>query len=337
MNFRKIIGLCIAIAFACVVEAQQLEWQFAPKDTITGTCNSMTVCKQDQVCYFLKYTPSYTGTLTSYTLGFFSNCAGNSDPIFNTMSCSMQDNSSIDDYCSVFGSYLFKIKGNNGAIPVTAGVPILLHQVCFDMGDNDVFTIGDDGVTGFTAAIDLAGTGDPVTDFMNYQSTQLNNDRCLCFKPALGSGDPNPTILCLDDLDEIRYDLLNCNDAFVVGLPSGLSVINDPGQIAIDGIPDEAGPFTYTIGSITCDCKNVTGMIQVDSSAIVINNNCYDDMNAAIFNYQIGQKIIIRENVITEVQSSLHLDAMLKPQLQIVIRPSTEWRIRLAPPPPQGN
>ncbi len=331
MDMSRLLCCMVLICFMSIgLKAQQLEWQFAPKDTITGNCTSMTSCKQDQVCYFLKYTPSYTGTVTSYTLGFVSNCTGATDPVFNAASCIITDNSNIVDACGFVGSFLLQVSGT-GSLNVDAGVPVLLHEVCFDLGDGEVLTMVEDEVTQLTVSVDSVGSTpmnpNVEVDRLNYLTTSLDNERCICFTRAQDSGDPNPTIQCLDDLLDIKYDLKNCNSAMVNGLPSGVTGSLITNQFVIDGIPDEAGNFPYIISSNTCDCKDATGMIQVDSSAIVINNNCYETMENALFDFQPGQSIIIRDDVTTEV-NQLVLDGMTNPGLKIIIRQFVIWTIK---------
>ncbi|MCY0464257.1 hypothetical protein OVW20_29165, partial [Klebsiella pneumoniae] len=83
-----------------------------------GTCTSITDCCEDIVCYGLKYTPSYTGVLTNYTTGFFSDCVSDENPILSNASCVMTDNSFEEDGCEDYNLVLFNCSANSGNVAV---------------------------------------------------------------------------------------------------------------------------------------------------------------------------------------------------------------------------
>ena len=111
--------------------AQTLNW--VPLDTgiTSGTCVSETDCANSRVCFGLEYTPAVSGRATSYTLGFSATCEGDALPNISATSCTMTDNTEITDGCSIgFGLFLIQPSGNNGSLAITAGVPVILHQIC---------------------------------------------------------------------------------------------------------------------------------------------------------------------------------------------------------------
>jgi hypothetical protein len=116
---------------------------------IYGSCNFEGSCCDNILCYAIRYTPGYSGTLTSYTTGFFVNCVGGLSPIVYNQSCVMTDNSFEAGACSG-GVILFNSSGNEGALPITVGVPVILHRLCFMVPPGTSLTIIEDIITDLT-------------------------------------------------------------------------------------------------------------------------------------------------------------------------------------------
>lgn len=134
-------------------------WVFLPAGATNGTCVSGTDCCNDIICFGLEYTPSVTGDVTSYTTGFFTSCFGGTTPLTYNLSCQMTDNSNAIAECMGPDSILFNSSGHDGVLPVTAGVPVILHQVCFTLPIGNSVLITEDPITDLTVSIDLSGGG----------------------------------------------------------------------------------------------------------------------------------------------------------------------------------
>ena len=134
-------------------------WVLIPENQTNGSCLSGTDCCDDIVCYGLEYTPGVSGDITSYTTGFFIECLGGMVPVVSNASCAMTDYSFLINECMLHDSILFNSSGQDGAFPVTSGVPVILHQVCFSLSAGQSILISEDPVSDLTASIDLTGGG----------------------------------------------------------------------------------------------------------------------------------------------------------------------------------
>lgn len=170
--------------------APSFNWVLIPENQNNGSCLSGTDCCDDIICYGLEYTPGVTGDLTSYTTGFFIECLGGMVPVISNASCSMTDYSALINECMLHDSILFNSSGQDGAFPVTSGVPVILHQVCFSLSAGQSILISEDPITDLTASIDLTGGG--FTDeFPSYTPTTVS-------KPVqVWPADMSTTIACL--------------------------------------------------------------------------------------------------------------------------------------------
>lgn len=290
------------ISFFCLttnVVGQTIEWQFAAKDSIAGDCTSLTNCGSNEVCYFIEYTPSATGTLTSYTMGFIANCLGGGDPVEYSNSCVINDNSNTIDGCASFDSLLIQISGVGG-VDVVANEPIIIHQICFDLSEGEELNIKEDEISGITANIDSIGSQNSIAEVIEFDPILLTNDVCECYKLTPGSGSPNQTLTCLTPIQPIEYTITNCNGATVVGLAPGLSHVLINGVINIEGTPNRSGTFTFAIiPDSGCDCETKYGTFTVGNSRVMIENVCYDNIEDAISDYQNGQTIDILDHLTT--------------------------------------
>lgn len=148
-----------------------MRWALLPKNEAHGSCVSTSDCDLDKICYGLEYTPLYTGTVTSYTTGFFMDCNNGTNPVITNMSCTMTDMSAALNFCGVADSILLNCSGNTGSLAVTTGIPVILHQVCFTIPSVGVMNITKDQTLGLSLSIDLAGGGfadDTVTYYDAY-------------------------------------------------------------------------------------------------------------------------------------------------------------------------
>jgi hypothetical protein len=156
--------------------ASNLSWiRLNPGTAPGGSCTNATNCCTNTFCYGLQYTPGATGSLNSYTTGFFLDCVNGSSPIISNASCIMSDNSGAISDCAGSNSILFNSSGNNGSTSVTAGVPIIIHQVCFDLPNNTTANITEDLVTDLTCTIDLPGGG-TVEEFPVFSSLTIRGN-----------------------------------------------------------------------------------------------------------------------------------------------------------------
>lgn len=208
--------------------AAVFNWVLIPENQNNGSCLSNTDCCDDIICYGLEYTPGVSGDLTSYTTGFFIECMGGMVPVISNSSCRMTDNSFLINECTLHDSILFNSSGYEGAFPVTIGVPVILHQVCFSLAAGESILISEDPVTDLSVSIDLTGGG--FTDeFPTYTPTSVS-------KPVqIWPTDMSTTVACLflatePDVPEV-YDY--CGNLIPAVL---MSTIDNPDPTTCEGL-----------------------------------------------------------------------------------------------------
>ncbi len=166
--------LLLFFAVSTNIQAQSMELEYVPGGTTIGSWTSTSDCMNNTLCYALKYTPALTGTLTSYTTGFFVDCPGH-DPVISNGSIIMTDNSGVTDACAGSSLVLMNSSGNSGTMAVTANVPIYIHQICFSLEAGESINIeGDDLGTGLTASYDTAGGPDDESPSFSTQAIVYN-------------------------------------------------------------------------------------------------------------------------------------------------------------------
>jgi hypothetical protein len=148
-------------------------WVMLDESEANGSCVSGTDCCADIICYGLEYTPGVTGDITTYTTGFFVDCITGMTPVVSNTSCVMQDNSFAINECSSTDSVLFNASGYDGVVPVTAGIPVIIHQVCFALEPGQSIVVSEDAITDLTLSIDLTGGGH-VDEFPAYTATTIS-------------------------------------------------------------------------------------------------------------------------------------------------------------------
>lgn len=130
-------------------------------------------------CYVLEYTPAVSGVLTSYTAGFFVSCTSLGSPIAKNQSCSMSSNARQVNGCSTAGKVLVSCSGNSGTIAnnkIQAGVPVILHQLCFTVPYGESITIEEDPVTDLSTSVDVTG-GTFATEFPTFEIMTIKKIR----------------------------------------------------------------------------------------------------------------------------------------------------------------
>ena len=200
-----------------------MRWALLEENTNSGGgCVSNSDCNQNTICYGLEYTPLYTGTLTSYTTGFFMDCNNGTNPVISNMSCVMNDNSQTLDFCSVVDSILFNSSGNSGGLAITIGVPVILHQVCFSILSTGNMIITKDVTTGLSTSVDLTGGGFATDDIMFYTPYVVDSSiECailpLTWLDFTAQADGEYTSLLdwstADELNNSHFEIQRANDA----------------------------------------------------------------------------------------------------------------------------
>jgi hypothetical protein len=126
-----------------------------------GTCTSQTNCLNNIICFGLQYTPNVTGTMSSYTTGFTIDCYNSGgNPVLSNSSCVLTNNSWFQDGCSQYQLVQWNFLGATpGAPVVTAGVPKVIHQVCFAIPNSGSVALNDfPPGTALTTSIDISPT-----------------------------------------------------------------------------------------------------------------------------------------------------------------------------------
>lgn len=152
----------------------EMRWVLLQEDDINGSCTSDSNCDGDTICYGLQYTPNMTGTLTSYTTAFFIECDNGNNSYLDGFSC--RTTSSVDTVingCGQFDMIQVVASGNTVNVPVTQGVSIILHQVCFSV-PTEILSIQEDEVSDLTTSIDSIMGGGPESEFPFYQMQEID-------------------------------------------------------------------------------------------------------------------------------------------------------------------
>ncbi|HJW29867.1 MAG TPA: hypothetical protein VJ508_11580, partial [Saprospiraceae bacterium] len=153
----------------------EMRWVYLPAGAMIGSCTSATNCQTGTICFGLQYTPGLSGTLTSYTTGFLVDCYNNSDPVISNASCVMSDNSNLFENCGGNSLILMNCSGNSGSLPVTQNIPVILHQVCYQLGPGANILVDEDETTNLTTSVNVAGIGQ-VTEAPAYTNFQADFD-----------------------------------------------------------------------------------------------------------------------------------------------------------------
>lgn len=166
--------------------AQSMSW-VSSRYSQSSSCQDLSDCTTNLMCYKLKYVPKTDGVLTSYTTSFVVNCNDNLSAVRSNMSCSMNDNSSEINACDDKGLLLLNSSANNGNLRLNAGEPVFLHQICIQMNkktDEVVFETPDPNLLSTSITED---SGEFRTEFIDYQKFTFMNSisHCLAEEPYL--------------------------------------------------------------------------------------------------------------------------------------------------------
>ncbi len=188
LTVKNSAGGCVSVPYNIIVHviscaAPYMTWVPLQPGESHGSCVSTTNCTPSSgnvICYGLQYTPNHNGNMTSYTTGFFVDCANGNNPIISNHTCSPtppgNDNSQMDDGCSQFGLVLMNCSANTLSVPVNVNVPIIIHQVCLAIPSPLSINLGEDMTTGYTTSIDLTGGGF-VSEFPTYSTYAASWDQ----------------------------------------------------------------------------------------------------------------------------------------------------------------
>lgn len=165
----KYILIIIASFFLSNLSAQHIKWVDLKKEE---HCVDHREKENNIHCLGLEYTPAATGILSSYTTGFFVNCTDGNSPITFNKSCLLKDNSQILNGCEEVGKILLNASANSGEFgknKIEKGIPIILHQVCFEVRDKATIDIQKDDITGITIAIIADSSNQLQSEFPEYE------------------------------------------------------------------------------------------------------------------------------------------------------------------------
>jgi hypothetical protein len=160
----------------------EMRWVYLPPGTTNGSCSSGSNCQSNTICFGLQYTPGVTGTLTSYTTGFFLNCYNGGSPVISNTSCVMNNMSGVINECANTGLILMNSSGNTGNLFVNKNVPVILHQVCLQLGPGGSVLFDEDEATDLTTSVNIVGNGQ-VTEAPAFTNFNANFD-FYCNPPA---------------------------------------------------------------------------------------------------------------------------------------------------------
>ena len=176
--------ILLLFVISSAASAQTMKWVSLPAGTVSGKCKCETNTKINKVCYALEYVPNATGTLTSYTTGFLVSCTSLGSPVKKNESCTMTNSVQVVDVCGQLGSVLLNSSGNTGGnTRVTAGEPIILHQVCFYIPEHEKLNIREETVTDLTTSI-TAPNNVVITEFPTYIEQTFGVPRPDVSKPT---------------------------------------------------------------------------------------------------------------------------------------------------------
>jgi hypothetical protein len=183
----KYISLYVLLSvMTTMVRAQTMQWVPFEAKMAAGAC-AYESTKDQVICYALQYTPAVSGVLTSYTTGFYVSCTSLGSPVAKNQSCSMYNNVNLQNGCSTNGIVLMNSSGNTGNVvnnQLQAGIPVILHKVCFTIPKGESVTITEDQVTDLTTSIDVGG-GTFTTEFPAFTESVISNTRYDDAKPTV--------------------------------------------------------------------------------------------------------------------------------------------------------
>ncbi len=248
-------------------DGSEMRWVYLPPGGVTGSCSSGTDCQTGTICIGLQYTPAVSGLLSSYTTGFFLNCYNGNDPIISNASCVMADNSGYIEDCANSGMILMNSSGNSGAFPVQQYVPVIIHQVCLQLGSGGNILFDEDEATDLTTSIELEGGGSitesPVytnftVDFDQYCSTGCKYPLTI-YRRFVVTDDCDGVASCEQQitLTDTTPPDLTCPPDITIIYPASTNPANTGLAYAVDGCdPDAMVTYQDSIPSGYCPSAN---------------------------------------------------------------------------------
>lgn len=208
--FKKFNLLILTATFICTVTISyatipEMRWVLLPAGT-NGTCVSNTDFCENTFCYGLEYTPGITGNLTSYTTAFFVDCVMGGSPIITNTSCTMIDQSMITNGCVDYNLIQINCSGNSGQLDITAGVPVIIHQVCFSLPPGVSLNVAEDEVTDLTTSYDLPD-GNFGTEYPEYVLHTLVPSIIVTNANDNGAGSFRYLVDCAESGSTITFDI----------------------------------------------------------------------------------------------------------------------------------
>lgn len=176
---KTLIILFLLAVSAFQVSAQTMKWIPIEPGSSLDRCKSAYTKTNDYRCYALQYIPAVSGTLTSYTTGFFVSCTSKGSAIAKNESCTMTNNVNLIDGCQDTHQTLMNSSGNSGVSgtnKLEAGKPVYLHQVCFTIPWGEEITVMKDELTDLTTSIDI-GNGQVTTETPSYITQNIGRPR----------------------------------------------------------------------------------------------------------------------------------------------------------------
>lgn len=300
--------LLVLYAFFPKLFAQTIDWVYLESAAVTENCTSSTNCSTGEICFGISYTPSVSGRVTSYTFGFVADCPGGSLPGIVAGSCTMTDNTDIINACSTPSSrFLLTASGNNGNVQVTVGTPVILHQVCLPLAGGTNIEFEEEPVTDLTISIDLAGSGDPFTEFPSFANFVANTAGCSGNLPVTWesfTAQPIGKTARLDWATSAEID----HDRFVVehGMEPGR--FTDIGEVR-EAVAGNLGNRAYEfIHDTPGEGINYYRIRQIDFDG----SYSYSDIKTAVFSEGTETEFVLSPNP-TAANLTLHLAAQNEP------------------------
>ena len=176
---KNLVILFLLAVGVLQVDAQTMKWIPLEPGTSLDKCRSASSKVNEYRCYVLQYIPAVSGTLTSYTTGFFVSCTSKGSAIAKNESCSMNNNVNLIDGCKDSHQTLMNSSGNSGISGVNkieAGKPVYLHQVCFTIPWGEEITVMKDETTDLTTSIDL-GNDQVITEQPTYITQNIGRPK----------------------------------------------------------------------------------------------------------------------------------------------------------------
>lgn len=171
----------------CGTYAQTMRWIPVQNGSGMSTCPNQPGGKEKTLSYALEYTPNISGVLTSYTTGFLVSCTSAGSAVIKNQSRVMTSKSREISGCNTMGAVLMNSSGNSGDPShntITAGVPVILHQICLSIPAGESVSIQEDVVTDLTTSIDV-GNGIYQTEFPTFEPVTIGKAKYDQGKPML--------------------------------------------------------------------------------------------------------------------------------------------------------